>query len=257
MKCTFCGGTQGLRAAPIIPSWFPDHGRTGAREFSSYELIDVRALMDRDMSSSSVIGRVHGDGAAGRICSRCEEGWSRRLEEEAREPFSTMVGRRFPDDPSALAVADYVRIHAEVGAKVAFRTALLLDADTPRRVIPDQHYRVFGRAALPDGACVDLGFCRQPSPLRALIGPVESERGSLSRCAYRFTFQCGQLVLMLRHTMGRPYDLHPGTIKLYPEFEIGEDLKVYEDALDIITWDVLAQAHFNEKAGNVFYGMLG
>lgn len=224
---------------------------------SSYELIDVGALLDRDFSSPSMIGKVQRNSTSHSICRACDEGWSRQLEQDARGPVATMVNMTFPDVPSILALSDYARAHAELGARVAVRGAMFMDPGGSKSIIPDSHFRAFGRGRLPKGISVDLGFCRTPSLLRVLAGPMENEPGSVSRCTYRFAFQTGQLVLMVRHTSGTAYDLHPGTIKLHPEFEIGEDLKIFDDVLDIITWDVLAQTHFNEKAGNVFYGMFG
>lgn len=123
-------------------------------------------------------------------------------------------------------------------------------------MIPDRHYKSFGRGIIPEGTSVDLGFCERPTGFRMLRGPAENEEADLSRCTYRVAFQSGQLVLMARHATGPPYDLHPGTIKLYPDFEVGEELEIFGDALNIIAWDLLAKVYFNEKAKGSFYGIV-
>jgi len=253
--CRFCGSTIGLRTKHTVPLWFLDEVRADLDRITSFTLCDITSLMDGHFTFPNVIERLHDNRTDFQVCEDCSSGWVRELDMEAKQPFTTLVSKSFTDVGDILKATDYIEHWSNVIVRGAVKTILFCDFVLDGPVIPDRHFKLFGRGTIPEGISVDLGFCSEPTGFRMLSGPAEGEQDDLSRCTYRVAFQSGHLVLMVRHVDGPQYDLHPGTIKLYPDFEVGEELEVFDNSLNIIAWDLLAAVYFNEKAKGRFYGI--
>jgi|GEM_PF-2901568 len=253
--CRFCGSTIGLRTKHAVPLWFLEEIQADLDRITSFTLLDIASLSDGNFTFPNVIERLHDNQTDFQVCEDCSSGWVRELDMEARQPFTTLVRKSFTDVGDILEAADYIEHWSNVIALGAVKTILFCDFVLDGPVIPDSHFKLFGRGTIPEGISVDLGFCSEPTGFRMLSVPAGVEQDDLSRCTYRVAFQSGHLVLMVRHITGPQYDLHPGTIKLYPDFEVGEKLEVFENSLNIIAWDLLAAVYFNEKEKGGFFGL--
>ncbi|MBU4194625.1 MAG: hypothetical protein KKE79_06255 [Actinobacteria bacterium] len=255
-ECAFCGGKDSLTKQHAVPYWLMHEVHADPTVIHSYQLMEISSLLSGSFSFPKVIERDHENVTGFWTCDRCVNGWIHDLETEAIKPFSDLV--HLPDSSvsDVLSSVDTLRPDSDVLSMGAFKTVLSCDfAVDEVHVIPEEHYRACGEQRIPNGVSVDLGFCREPSGFRILSGPLGNCEGDMTRCVYRVAFQSGHLIMMVRYTDGPFYDLYPGTISLYPEFRVEEELDIFRDSLEIIAWDVLALTYHNEKASD-FYGLL-
>jgi len=255
-ECVFCGGRDSLVKQHAVPYWLMHEVHADPAIIHSFYLTDISSLLSGDLEFPKVIEREHENVTDFWTCDRCVSGWIHNLETETMKPFSDLVSLPNSSVEEILSSVDTLRPDADVLSRGAFKTVLSCDfAVDDFQVIPKEHYRACGEQRIPAGISVDLGFCEKPSGFRILSGPLGNCEGDMTRCVYRVAFQSGHLVMMVRCTNGPFYDLYPGTISLYPEFKVGDDLDIFKDSLEIIAWDVLAMAYHNEKSSG-FYGLL-
>jgi hypothetical protein len=257
-QCKFCGNLEATVRRHAVPSWFLDEVQVDPGVIASYTIYDVTGLRAGHFNFPDVVERTHENRTDYWICEDCAYGWLEELNQAAVAPMTKLLQARVTDVDSIAGILDFVRDNSEMLVKSAFEVVLACNFIVESASIPDEQYRSLYRGRIPAGVFVELGFCREPHHFQILSGPIENDPSDMANCTYRIAFQAGQLVMMVRHVTGVPYDPYPGNIILHPDFLVGDELAIFEDAIEIVAWDMIAMEYFNEKARareNTFFGI--
>ncbi|MHB8894718.1 MAG: hypothetical protein ACYC99_06005 [Candidatus Geothermincolia bacterium] len=257
-NCKFCGNPGATVRRHAVPTWFLDEVQVDPKVIRSYEIHDITGLRAGHFHFPDVVERSHENVTDYLICEQCAGGWIEELNVAAREPMGRLLRADVTDIGHVQELEGFLKENSELLVKSAFEVVLACDFLVESATIPDKQYMDLCQGRIPQGVFVELGFCKDPSHFRIMSGPIESKPSDMAACTYRVAFQAGKMVMMVRHVKGVPYDPYPGNIILHPEFVVGEALSTFDNAIEILAWDIIAMEYFNEKARaheNTFLGI--
>lgn len=227
-KCVFCGNTN-LSNEHIFAQW----------------LLKELGIMDNTvrMTHSSSFGmelsnRQHPFSKLvnGLVCEKCNNGWMSELESSCQSHIINLMNMQNVEEE-----IKFLGDNNDLIARWAFKNIILLNsASNYRQLVPENHYISLYNGEIPKGVTIDMAYARTEPSLEwrqssgGILAKDKSIPTRLETCRYTITFQIKSLLFKVAFYESE-YNVFyedEGCIRLYPQYGLYGDLKVYRNIDD-------------------------